>query len=127
MKVVEVGVWHAGPGANVVLADLGAEVIKVESLRGEPERHTGKFGNMDTESLDSGDWTLIFEISNRNKQSIQIDIGSDEGRELLHKLVAEADVFPMMEQIRQRRIAPITNQVALSQIAEKVFKLPRGV
>jgi acyl-CoA dehydrogenase len=39
----------------------------------------------------------------------------------------EADVFPMMEQIRQRRIAPITNQVALSQIAEKVFKLPRGV
>jgi crotonobetainyl-CoA:carnitine CoA-transferase CaiB-like acyl-CoA transferase len=93
IKVVEVGVWHAGPGANVVLADLGAEVVKVESLRGEPERHTGKFGNMDTESLDSGDWTLIFEISNRNKQSVQLDIGSDEGKELLHKLVADADVF----------------------------------
>lgn len=38
----------------------------------------------------------------------------------------EADVFPMMEQIRQRRIAPITNQVALSQIAEKAFRLPRA-
>jgi len=93
IKVVEVGVWHAGPGANVVLADLGADVIKVESLRGDPERHTGKFGNMDTESLDSGDWTLIFEISNRNKQSVQLDIGSDEGRQILHKLVADADVF----------------------------------
>lgn len=93
IKVVEVGVWHAGPGANVVLADLGAEVIKVESLRGEPERHTGKFGNMDTESLDSGDWTLIFEISNRNKQSVQLDIASDEGRQILHRLVADADVF----------------------------------
>lgn len=93
IKVVEVGVWHAGPGANVVLADLGAEVIKVESLRGEPERHTGKFGNMDTESLDSGDWTLIFEISNRNKQSVQLDIASDEGRAILHRLVGDADVF----------------------------------
>jgi len=93
IKVIEVGVWHAGPGANVVMADLGAEVIKIESLRGEPERHTGKFGNMDTESLDSGDWTLIYEISNRNKQSVQLDIGSDEGRQIVHKLVAGADVF----------------------------------
>ena len=68
-------------------------MIKVESIKGEPERHTGRFGSMNTESLDSGDWTLIFEISNRNKQSVRMDVSTDEGRELLYKLVAGADVL----------------------------------
>ena len=93
VRVVEVGVWHAGPGASVILADLGAEVIKVESLRGDPERHNGQFGAMKTDSLDSGDWTLIFELSNRNKKSLALDLATQEGRRIVHALVKDADVF----------------------------------
>jgi crotonobetainyl-CoA:carnitine CoA-transferase CaiB-like acyl-CoA transferase len=93
IRVVEVGVWHAGPGASVILADLGAEVIKVESLRGDPERHNGRFGSMNTESLDSGDWTLIFELSNRNKKSLSMDIATEDGQRILKALIEQADVF----------------------------------
>ncbi|GAA4491739.1 CoA transferase [Rhodococcus olei] len=94
VRVVEVGVWHAGPGAGAIMADLGAEVIKVESLGSDPERLYGGFGHLDGKSpLPRPDWNVLFEVSNRNKQGIALDISTQEGQEILHRLVEGADVF----------------------------------
>jgi crotonobetainyl-CoA:carnitine CoA-transferase CaiB-like acyl-CoA transferase len=95
IRVVELGVWHAGPGAGAILGDLGAEVIKIESLTGDPERFRGDFGpfGIDLNLPPRPDWCLLYEISNRNKQGICLDVSTEAGLEVLHRLLAEADVF----------------------------------
>jgi crotonobetainyl-CoA:carnitine CoA-transferase CaiB-like acyl-CoA transferase len=95
IRVVEVGVWHAGPGAGAILGDLGAEVIKVESLSGDPERSRGDFGpfGIDLNLPPRADWCLLYEISNRNKRGLCLDVGTKSGLEILHTLLADADVF----------------------------------
>jgi crotonobetainyl-CoA:carnitine CoA-transferase CaiB-like acyl-CoA transferase len=91
IKVVEYGVFHAGPGATAILGDLGADVIKIESAGGDPERYWRHIGQLDM-SQPNGD-SFWFEISNRNKRGLCLDIKTPSGREVLHRLVGEADVF----------------------------------
>jgi len=93
IRVIECGVWHAGPGASAILGDLGAEVIKVESLTGDPERFHAGFGPLGTMTNGRTDWNMMFEFSNRNKAGISVDTNSVEGRKLLHRLVEKADFF----------------------------------
>jgi crotonobetainyl-CoA:carnitine CoA-transferase CaiB-like acyl-CoA transferase len=83
-RVVELGVWVAGPGAGGVLADWGADVVKVEPLAGDPMR-----------SLEAayGGPNPPFELDNRGKRSLAVDVGTDEGKEVVHALLADADVF----------------------------------
>jgi len=69
-----------GPTCGMVLADLGAEVIKVEPLAGDNTRRL----------LGSG--AGFFPLFNRNKKSIAVDLQRPEGRELMLKLVATADI-----------------------------------
>jgi formyl-CoA transferase len=91
VKVVEVGVFHAGPGGSAILGDLGAEVIKVEPPEGDPERNWNSVGGLDISKPDGE--SLFFEFSNRNKKSTSLDLKTSEGREILYSLVREADVF----------------------------------
>ncbi|HEY2403652.1 MAG TPA: CoA transferase [Steroidobacteraceae bacterium] len=93
IKIVEVGVWHAGPGASAILGDLGAEVIKIESLTGDPERLYGTFRGMPVIESGIPDWTLLFEITNRNKKGICVDIATEQGQAILRALIQRADVF----------------------------------
>jgi len=93
IRVVEVGVWHAGPGASAILADMGAEVIKVETLEGDPERIHGNIGPMEKLPPGMPNWTPLFEFTNRSKRSISLDITSPRGREVFERLVTDADVF----------------------------------
>lgn len=94
VRVVEVGVWHAGPAVGAILADLGADVVKVESLQGDPERFFAAFSPMtDTRDIDSPEWTVMFELSNRGKKGISLDLRSPRGQEVLTRLVAGADIF----------------------------------
>lgn len=91
IRVVEYGVFHAGPGAGAILGDLGADVIKIEEASGDPMRlwsRTGMvvFGMPDGKSA-------MFEVSNRNKRGVCLDIKSTRGREVLHRLIKWADVF----------------------------------
>jgi formyl-CoA transferase len=89
-----VGVWHAGPAVGAILADLGADVIKVESLRGDPERTFAAFAPMtDTREIDTAGWTVMFELSNRGKRGISLDLSSPEAQQIIHRLVADADIF----------------------------------
>jgi crotonobetainyl-CoA:carnitine CoA-transferase CaiB-like acyl-CoA transferase len=81
VRVVEFTHMVMGPTCGMVLADLGAESIKVEPIEGE---HTRKL-------LGSG--AGFFPLFNRNKKSIALDLKSPEGREVALKLVATADVL----------------------------------
>ena len=69
-----------GPSAGLILADLGADVIKVEPVDGDSTRRLPGFA------------AGFFGTFNRNKRSVAIDLKADEGRALLHRLVATADV-----------------------------------
>ena len=89
--VLEYGVFHAGPGASAILGDLGADVIKIENGVGDPERYWKEVGGMDL-SMPDGE-SAMFQISNRNKKAIWLDITKKKGREILFQLIKEADVF----------------------------------
>lgn len=91
IRVVEYGVFHAGPGASAILGDLGAEVIKIETGRGDPERFWNVLGGVDI-TVPGGE-SIMFEISNRNKKGLHLDIQKEKGREVFKRLVATADVF----------------------------------
>jgi crotonobetainyl-CoA:carnitine CoA-transferase CaiB-like acyl-CoA transferase len=87
IKVVELGVWVAGPAAGGILADWGADVIKIEPPQGDPARTFSKmFGS-------EMDVNPPFELDNRSKRSIVLDLRTDEGRTTALGLIAEADVF----------------------------------
>jgi crotonobetainyl-CoA:carnitine CoA-transferase CaiB-like acyl-CoA transferase len=93
LRIVECGVWHAGPGGCAILGDLGAEVIKVETLNGDPERTNGNVGPLNSGDWGKPNWCMLFEFSNRNKRGISIDTATAEGQEILRCLVERADVF----------------------------------
>jgi len=91
IRIVEYGVFHAGPGANAILGDLGADVIKIETASGDPERYWTHVAGFDL-SLKNRE-SIIFEASNRNKKGICLDIKKKKGREIFERLIQEADVF----------------------------------
>jgi crotonobetainyl-CoA:carnitine CoA-transferase CaiB-like acyl-CoA transferase len=86
IKVVELGVWVAGPAAGGILADWGADVVKIEPPQGDPAR---MFGRM----LGSDLGNPPFEMDNRSKRSIVLDLTTEEGRSTAFELLADADVF----------------------------------
>ncbi|GGE99055.1 CoA transferase [Stappia taiwanensis] len=88
IKVVEVASMAAAPNATVILADLGAEVIKVEPLGGDPWR----FGHM-TPGLPPSKVAWTTYIQNRTKKSVALNLKKPEAQDALNKLVATADVF----------------------------------
>ncbi len=91
IKIVEYAIFHAGPGASAILGDLGADVVKIESGAGDPERTWTTLGRADL-SLPNGEG-IFFQLSNRNKKGIYLDIEREKGRQIFHRLVKEADVF----------------------------------
>jgi crotonobetainyl-CoA:carnitine CoA-transferase CaiB-like acyl-CoA transferase len=90
-RVLEVAAWTFVPAAGAVLADWGADVIKVEHpVGGDPQRGLIAMGLVPG---GPGAVNYIIEQPNRGKRSIGLDISTDEGRALLYKLVETADVF----------------------------------
>jgi crotonobetainyl-CoA:carnitine CoA-transferase CaiB-like acyl-CoA transferase len=90
IKVVEVAAWTFVPISGSVLAEWGADVVKVEPVEGgDPQRGLVTSGLIPG----AGAVNFMFEIPNRGKRSVAIDLTSNDGRELLYKLVEQADVF----------------------------------
>lgn len=88
VRVVELAQYVYVPGAAVMLADQGAEVIKVETIEGDPYRTLRAGGNRNL-----GGVNISMEQNNRNKKSVALDLKCEEGREALLRLVETADVF----------------------------------
>ena len=91
IKVIDWTIWQFGPVAATMLGDLGADVIKIESLDGDPGRAVFSASGVDR-SLPAGR-NAYFEANHRNKRSVALDLKKPEGVEIVHKLVADADVF----------------------------------
>ncbi len=83
IRVLDLGRFIAAPYAGQLLADLGAEVIRVERPQPEPDRLRGPYHNSES---------LYFVTLNRHKQSAAFDMFSDAGRRLLDELIAKADI-----------------------------------
>ena len=87
VNVVELGVWVAGPAAAGILADWGADVVKIEPPSGDPARRFGTMLGLDI------DVNPPFELDNRSKRSVVLDLAADEDRQRGLELIALADVF----------------------------------
>ncbi len=88
VRVVEMGVWVAGPSAAAVLADWGADVIKVEAPAGDPMRQL-----FATVAGIQEPASPPFELDNRGKRSLVLDLAQPASRDAMERLLASADVF----------------------------------
>src|SRR2546430_12573392 len=90
VQVVEVADWGFVPSAGTALGDWGAEVVKIE-----PPRHGDPIRGLITGGMIPGATgrNFIVEQLGRQKRSVGIDLGTDEGRALLYRLIERADVF----------------------------------
>ena len=87
VRVIEVAGWMAAPGAAAMMSDLGADVVKVEPLRGDPMRGVVRQPEVDP-PLDAP-----FQLDNRGKRGIAVALDRPQGQELVRRLVDGADVF----------------------------------
>lgn len=87
LRIIDLTQMLAGPYATMMLADHGAEVIKVEPPAGDMTRHGGPFRDDDSERLLGG----YFQSIDRNKRSIVLDLKTEGGRRALLALVRDAD------------------------------------
>jgi len=89
IRVIDLTVWFQGPVCAQHLADFGADVIKVERPKGGDQGR----GVMSLKALPVGDWNQYFLVINRNKRSVTLDLKTDEGREIMYRMVESSDVF----------------------------------
>lgn len=89
IRVVELGTHVAVPTISRIMADWGAEVIKVESIKGDEWRVNGKAYNFPIQD----DENPLFTIQNSNKRFISLDAKSEQGNKILKDLISKADVF----------------------------------
>jgi formyl-CoA transferase len=99
LKVIDCASFIAAPSAATILSDFGADVIKIEPLEGDPYRDLYRLPGSPV-----GERNFPWELDSRNKRSLAVDLKRPEGLEVLHRLVAGADVFitNLPEQVRQR-------------------------
>lgn len=84
IKVLDFTHFIAGPHCSQILADHGAEVIKIEPLQGEPSRYANP--------MHKGS-SIYFQSMNRNKRTLSLDLKSKEGQEVIRKLIKKSDVL----------------------------------
>src|SRR5215475_1294216 len=89
VRVLEVAEHGFVPSGAAILAEWGADVVKVERPGGDPLRAIQGMGLV----ADTGDFNFLFEQFNRNKRGVVLDLRNEEGRALLDRLIADADVF----------------------------------
>ena len=94
IRVVELANWLAAPAATALLRDLGADVVKIEPPAGDAYRGLETFFKLDH--------NYAFELDNRGKRSITVDLERPGGPALVRRLAAQADIF-VTNLVPQRR------------------------
>ena len=91
IKVIEVAIYAFVPAAGAVLSDMGADVLKIEHPENpDPMRNLSSYG---INKPGTGGPSVLWQVMNRGKRSVGIDIRNPEGLEVLMSLVDEADIF----------------------------------
>ena len=103
VKVVELSMYVQGPVAGLTLASLGADVVKIERVGAED--HMRNFHSVFGVTFDDDGRDWLYASLNRNKRAVAIDTGSDEGRAVFHRMIADADVF--VTNMRESALAAI--------------------
>ncbi len=89
IRIIDWTIWHQGPAATTTLADLGAEVIKLEDRDGgDPGRRI-----LAPRQREKPVPNYLFECNNRHKKSVALDLKRPEAKEIVFKLVEKSDVF----------------------------------
>ena len=94
VTVIEIDSWMAAPSTGAILADMGANVIKIEPLSGDPMRDMSrppKLGDDADEGVKGYDYQ--FDVDNRGKKSVVVALDKPEGVALIHDLVRSAQIF----------------------------------
>ncbi len=91
IRILDCSIWMQGPSATVMLGDMGADVIKVEPLSGDPSRGLLDIVEKTTDLTLS--WDFIFEYLNRNKKSVAVDLKTIRGKEIIYRMIKHCDVF----------------------------------
>src|SRR5579871_3085545 len=89
LRVVELAQWVFVPVAGALLADWGADVIRIERLEGDPYRGLATQGI----GTDRGGVNLSMALANRGKRSMALNLRHEGGLAVLHELLSTADVF----------------------------------
>ncbi len=100
ITVIEIDSWMASPSSGAILSDLGAKVIKIEPPTGDPMRNMSRPVKTDR---DLGDYDFQFDVDNRGKQSIQIDLTRPEGSKLVARMCVSANIF-MCNLLQERQL-----------------------
>ena len=114
VRVIEVAAWTFVPAAAAILADLGADVIKVEPPSGDPQRALRN--RLRSEDPDAPNPFL--EIPNRGKRSITLDLGTTTGRDVLLELATSADVFltSYLEPVRRKLAIDVSDLRSVNEL-----------
>ena len=109
IRVIELTMWIAGPSAGGLMADWGADVIKIEPPKGDPQRNI-------LGALGYGDLPVPgFALDNRGKRSVVLDLNSEEGLAAMFELLETADVY--LTNMRPRSLE--ANGLAPEQVATR--------
>ena len=120
IKVVDFTTYAAAPCSMRLLADWGADVIKVEGTAGDPMR---KFGVNLAQTPYTDDENPVWEYENGNKRGIVLDLKTEKGMEAMHKLLSEADV--LVSNLRASALKKLG--LSYEQLHEKYPKLVMGI
>jgi len=104
--VIEIDSWMASPSAGAILSDLGARVIKIEPPAGDPMREMGRPPKVDGPVTE---FDLQFDVDNRGKESLVVDLSSEAGIQTVQSLCRHAQVFMcnlLMERQQKYRLDP---------------------
>jgi len=94
VKIISFSQVIAMPATTATLADWGADVIKVEPIWGDWQRSLVSFNHTQLAlNFDKGEIETHFELVNRNKRSVALNLRTEPGREIMHQLLKDADVF----------------------------------
>ncbi|MCY4655933.1 MAG: CaiB/BaiF CoA-transferase family protein [Gammaproteobacteria bacterium] len=116
LKVLDVGTWIAGPVSTTILADFGADVIKVEAPRsGDPFRNLSL-----SPMMPYADVNYTWMMDARNKRSITLNLKNDRGKEILKQMVEECDVYVTNQPMRTRQNLGLTYE-DLSPLNDKMI------
>ena len=120
-RVVEMGLWVAGPSAGGILADWGAEVVKLEMPTGDPMRtlYSALSGSKEARCPP-------FDVHNRGKRSVAIDVNHADGRALALRIVATADVFLTNMRPQFLRRAGLDHEALLAANPKLVYGILTG-